>query len=99
MLISASTIHDVSTVYAESRRDAIIAIKKYFNVRGAINNFTSICETVDVNGPPSHALCEELIDKIFSSLFIAMGDYTIDSRGDIGTMYVNILYINLLIYI
>lgn len=39
-------------------------------------------------GVSTHVLTEELIDNIFLALFIAIGDYTIDSRGDIGTMYV-----------
>lgn len=50
----------------------------------------SICCSVDISkdGPSSHVLCESSIDKVFVALFAAMEDYTTDSRGDIGAVYV-----------
>jgi hypothetical protein len=75
LLASATNIQDINTTYTEGRRDSIIAIK-------------NICMTMDVSvdGSPSHFVCQSTVDDVFGGLFVAMGDYTTDSRGDIGAV-------------
>jgi len=46
----------------------------------------SICERVGVdwNGSSDSVICSDNIDLIYHTLFFAMIDYTLDSRGDVG---------------
>ncbi|NWW17719.1 TBCD protein, partial [Falcunculus frontatus] len=62
---------DVS--FAESRRDALIAIAK-------------VCQTVGVKGDGSQQeyVCRDNIDQIYATLLTGVTDYTTDSRGDVG---------------
>ncbi|XP_064531752.1 tubulin-specific chaperone D [Pseudopipra pipra] len=62
---------DVS--FAESRRDALIAIAK-------------VCQTVGVKGEGSREefVCRDNVDEIYSTLLNGVTDYTTDSRGDVG---------------
>ncbi|NWV39827.1 TBCD protein, partial [Grantiella picta] len=62
---------DVS--FAESRRDALIAIAK-------------VCQTVGVKGDGSREefVCRDNVDEIYAMLLTGVTDYTTDSRGDVG---------------
>ncbi|NXM48141.1 TBCD protein, partial [Gymnorhina tibicen] len=62
---------DVS--FAESRRDALIAIAK-------------VCQTVGVkgDGSPQEYVCRDNVDEIYATLLTGVTDYTTDSRGDVG---------------
>ncbi|NXD41875.1 TBCD protein, partial [Copsychus sechellarum] len=62
---------DVS--FAESRRDALIAIAK-------------VCQTVGVKGDGSQQeyVCKDNVDQIYGTLLTGVTDYTTDSRGDVG---------------
>ncbi|NXS06431.1 TBCD protein, partial [Neodrepanis coruscans] len=62
---------DVS--FAESRRDALIAIAK-------------VCQTVGVKGGGSQEefVCRDNVDEIYTTLLNGVTDYTTDSRGDVG---------------
>ncbi|NWV46550.1 TBCD protein, partial [Daphoenositta chrysoptera] len=62
---------DVS--FAESRRDALIAIAK-------------VCQTVGVkgDGSPQEYVCRDNVDEIYGTLLSSVTDYTTDSRGDVG---------------
>ncbi|KFW79471.1 Tubulin-specific chaperone D, partial [Manacus vitellinus] len=62
---------DVS--FAESRRDALIAIAK-------------VCQTVGVKGEGSREefVCRDNVDEIYATLLNGVTDYTTDSRGDVG---------------
>ncbi|NXD96985.1 TBCD protein, partial [Chaetorhynchus papuensis] len=62
---------DVS--FAESRRDALIAIAK-------------VCQTVGVKGDGSQKeyVCRDNVDQIYATLLTGVTDYTTDSRGDVG---------------
>ncbi|RMB92186.1 hypothetical protein DUI87_31297 [Hirundo rustica rustica] len=62
---------DVS--FAESRRDALIAIAK-------------VCQTVGVEGDGSQQehVCRDNVDQIYATLLTGVTDYTTDSRGDVG---------------
>ncbi|NXC84651.1 TBCD protein, partial [Cercotrichas coryphoeus] len=62
---------DVS--FAESRRDALIAIAK-------------VCQTVGVKGDGSQQeyVCKDNVDQIYATLLTGVTDYTTDSRGDVG---------------
>ncbi|NXM31164.1 TBCD protein, partial [Oxyruncus cristatus] len=62
---------DVS--FAESRRDALIAIAK-------------VCQTVGVKGEGSREefVCRDNVDQIYATLLNGVTDYTTDSRGDVG---------------
>ncbi|NXA06106.1 TBCD protein, partial [Sapayoa aenigma] len=62
---------DVS--FAESRRDALIAIAK-------------VCQTVGVKGEGSQEefVCRDNVDRIYATLLNGVTDYTTDSRGDVG---------------
>ena len=46
----------------------------------------SICERVGVdwNGSSDSVVCCDNIDIIYHTFFLAMKDYTLDSRGDVG---------------
>ncbi|NXK93856.1 TBCD protein, partial [Formicarius rufipectus] len=62
---------DVS--FAESRRDALIAIAK-------------VCQTVGVKagGSQEEFVCRDNVDGIYATLLNGVTDYTTDSRGDVG---------------
>ncbi|NXS59961.1 TBCD protein, partial [Brachypteracias leptosomus] len=62
---------DVS--FAESRRDALLAIAK-------------VCQTVGVKGEGSQEeyVCKDNVTQIYTTLLSGMSDYTTDSRGDVG---------------
>ncbi|XP_015501098.1 tubulin-specific chaperone D [Parus major] len=62
---------DVS--FAESRRDALIAIAK-------------VCQTMGVKGDGSQQeyVCRDNVDHIYATLLTGVTDYTTDSRGDVG---------------
>ncbi|NWU40724.1 TBCD protein, partial [Hylia prasina] len=62
---------DVS--FAESRRDALIAIAK-------------VCQTVGVKGDgcQQEYVCRDNVDQIYATLLTGVTDYTTDSRGDVG---------------
>ncbi|NXD20356.1 TBCD protein, partial [Spelaeornis formosus] len=62
---------DVS--FAESRRDALIAIAK-------------VCQTVGVkkDGSQQEYVCRDNVDHIYATLLSGVTDYTTDSRGDVG---------------
>ncbi|NWV20149.1 TBCD protein, partial [Origma solitaria] len=62
---------DVS--FAESRRDALIAIAK-------------VCQTMGVKGDGSQQeyVCRDNVDEIYATLLTGVTDYTTDSRGDVG---------------
>ncbi|XP_064631800.1 tubulin-specific chaperone D-like isoform X2 [Lineus longissimus] len=72
-LIVASNITDKEKQWAEARRDAIKAL-------------TSLCLTVgvDKNGSPNEVVCKENMGDIYEALLVALQDYTLDSRGDVG---------------
>jgi len=46
----------------------------------------SICERVgmDWTGSPDSVICCDNVDVIYHTFFLAMKDYTLDSRGDVG---------------
>ncbi|XP_046352911.2 tubulin-specific chaperone D-like [Haliotis rufescens] len=73
-LVHASTIKEKSVHMAEARRDAVKAI-------------TSIVKTVGVTltGSPGSCICADNICTVFDALLAAMKDYTLDSRGDVGS--------------
>ncbi|NXW49633.1 TBCD protein, partial [Nyctiprogne leucopyga] len=62
---------DVS--FAESRRDALIAIAK-------------VCQTIGVKGEGSQEeyVCKDNVAQIYATLLNGVTDYTTDSRGDVG---------------
>ncbi|XP_039715198.1 tubulin-specific chaperone D isoform X2 [Pteropus medius] len=62
---------DVS--FAESRRDALKAISR-------------VCQTVGVSaeGTPDEVVCRANVPQIYCTLLGCLGDYTTDSRGDVG---------------
>ncbi|XP_070581206.1 tubulin-specific chaperone D-like [Ptychodera flava] len=55
--------------------------------RDAIKSIGELCKTmgVDSNGSSSHTICKDNISDIYDALHVAMKDYTLDSRGDVGT--------------
>ncbi|KAM6050827.1 tubulin-specific chaperone D isoform 1-T3 [Chlamydotis macqueenii] len=59
--------------FAESRRDALIAIAK-------------VCQTMDVKaeGSQEEYVCRDNVTQIYATLLSGMTDYTTDSRGDVG---------------
>ncbi|XP_014442175.1 tubulin-specific chaperone D [Tupaia chinensis] len=69
--VTHTSPEDVS--FAESRRDGLKAIAR-------------VCKTVGVraDGPAEEAVCREDLSQTFSALLGCMGDYTTDSRGDVG---------------
>jgi hypothetical protein len=54
----------------------------------------SICTTVGVDpkASSSDVICNDNLPEIYDSLFVAMRDYTLDSRGDVGAWYVVFRY-------
>ncbi|NXX77927.1 TBCD protein, partial [Urocolius indicus] len=66
-------ISPTTVSFAESRRDALIAIAK-------------ICQTVGVKGEGSQEeyVSRENIPQIYATLLSGVNDYTTDSRGDVG---------------
>lgn len=44
----------------------------------------SLCKTVGVGDSPSRSMCAENVSRVYDSLLVAMTDYTLDSRGDVG---------------
>ncbi|ESP04000.1 hypothetical protein LOTGIDRAFT_156603 [Lottia gigantea] len=72
-LISSSKINTGEEVMAESRRDALKAI-------------TSICNTVGIytEGDSNSVINKHNLPAIYKAYLIAMLDYTLDSRGDVG---------------
>jgi hypothetical protein len=54
----------------------------------------SICKTVglDPEGSPADVICKNNLLDIYDALFIALTDYTSDSKGDVGAWYVFISY-------
>ncbi|KAM6175778.1 tubulin-specific chaperone D isoform 2-T2 [Erethizon dorsatum] len=65
------TLKDVA--FAEARRDSLRAIAR-------------ICQTVGVKAEavPDEALCRQNVAQVYTTLLGCMGDYTTDSRGDVG---------------
>ncbi|XP_076451234.1 tubulin-specific chaperone D-like [Babylonia areolata] len=59
---------------AEARRDVIKAI-------------SSVCKTVGVHtdGSPQCCVCKSNLPSIYNTLISALKDYTMDSRGDVGS--------------
>ncbi|XP_006812079.1 tubulin-specific chaperone D-like [Saccoglossus kowalevskii] len=55
--------------------------------RDAVKALTCLCTTmgVDSNGSPNHIICKDNILSLYEAYFLAMNDYTLDSRGDVGT--------------
>ena len=39
---------------------------------------------VQISGQPNDVVCEDNIAEIYDSFFLALNDYTLDSRGDVG---------------
>ena len=73
----ACAIHDDVTqaIYTEARRDAIVSISR-------------ICVTVGITKDDNSvsAITSQLLEEIYSCLFEALKNYSIDSRGDIGAV-------------
>uniref|UniRef100_A0A8C2UBM6 Tubulin-specific chaperone D n=1 Tax=Coturnix japonica TaxID=93934 RepID=A0A8C2UBM6_COTJA len=69
--VTLITPKDVS--FAESRRDALIAIAE-------------ICQTVGIKGEGSQEeyICKDNVTQIYATLLNCVTDYTTDSRGDVG---------------
>ncbi|KAM5272695.1 tubulin-specific chaperone D [Ctenodactylus gundi] len=59
--------------FAEARRDSLRAIAR-------------ICQTVGVRAEagPDDAVCRDNVAQLYATLLASMGDYTTDSRGDVG---------------
>jgi len=72
-LIQVTVVTECDAAMAEARRDAVRAI-------------AGICCTVGVHseGRPDQVLCFQNLATVYSALFTAAQDYTLDSRGDIG---------------
>ncbi|XP_052769851.1 tubulin-specific chaperone D-like isoform X2 [Mya arenaria] len=72
-LIQATQITDKDQKWAEGRRDALKAI-------------TSVCKTVGVvrDGDQTQVICSGNVGQVYEALLVAMKDYTLDSRGDVG---------------
>ncbi|XP_074649513.1 tubulin-specific chaperone D-like isoform X1 [Tubulanus polymorphus] len=73
-LIDASKINSaIDKKWAEARRDAITAIAR-------------VCQTVGVksSADSSEHVCSDNVNSIYDALLVAMTDYTLDSRGDVG---------------
>uniref|UniRef100_A0A8D2D2J7 Tubulin-specific chaperone D n=1 Tax=Sciurus vulgaris TaxID=55149 RepID=A0A8D2D2J7_SCIVU len=70
--VTRSSPKDAS--FAEARRDGLKAIAR-------------VCQTVGVKaeGPPEDAVCTENVAQVYAALLDCMGDYTTDSRGDVGS--------------
>ncbi|NWX24719.1 TBCD protein, partial [Aegotheles bennettii] len=72
-LKKVTLISPASVSFAESRRDALIAIAK-------------VCQTVGVKGEGSQEeyVCKDNVTQIYTTLLGGVTDYTTDSRGDVG---------------
>ncbi|NXB45964.1 TBCD protein, partial [Leucopsar rothschildi] len=72
-LRKVTVISPADVSFAESRRDALIAIAK-------------VCQTVGVKGDGSQQeyVCRDNVDQIYATLLTGVTDYTTDSRGDVG---------------
>lgn len=70
-LFEAAEIKEKEKKWVEARRDAIKAI-------------TNICTAVGVGDSPQESLCAHNVPAVYNSLLMAMTDYTLDSRGDVG---------------
>ncbi|KAJ8318891.1 hypothetical protein KUTeg_003982 [Tegillarca granosa] len=72
-LINASKIKENKTSFAEARSDALKSIAR-------------LCKTVGVQtgGLSSQVICKDNIPELYDCFFVAMKDYTLDSRGDVG---------------
>lgn len=74
-LIEATKVHDsTDTPFAESRRDAVQALAR-------------VCCTVGIcsENNPNSGVCQGNVDLLITAILDAMGDYTRDKRGDIGS--------------
>ena len=72
----ASALHDDANqaIYTEGRRDAITSIG-------------NICQTVGISAGDSEcAITPPLLAEVYSCLFGALDNYSIDNRGDIGAV-------------
>ncbi|MBN3310433.1 TBCD protein, partial [Amia calva] len=72
-LQKACRISDRDVSFAEARRDALRAISQVSATVG-----------VSMQGSPDSVLCAANVPEIYSALLDCMGDYTTDSRGDVG---------------
>ncbi|XP_075297320.1 tubulin-specific chaperone D isoform X1 [Opisthocomus hoazin] len=72
-LKKVTVISPADVTFAESRRDALIAIAK-------------VCQTVGVKGEGSQEeyVCRDNVTQIYATLLRGVTDYTTDSRGDVG---------------
>uniref|UniRef100_A0A8B9BHQ4 Tubulin-specific chaperone D n=1 Tax=Anser brachyrhynchus TaxID=132585 RepID=A0A8B9BHQ4_9AVES len=72
-LKKATIISPEDVSFAQSRRDALIAIAK-------------VCQTVGVKGEGSQEeyVCKDNVTQIYATLLNGVTDYTTDSRGDVG---------------
>ncbi|XP_068082742.1 tubulin-specific chaperone D [Anabrus simplex] len=71
-LLACAQITPTTLKWSESRRDAIKAI-------------TAVCNTVGVGSPgDSSPSCAPYVDQLYSCFLAGLGEYTKDSRGDIG---------------
>ncbi|KAK7502461.1 hypothetical protein BaRGS_00006414 [Batillaria attramentaria] len=73
-LMAATQIKEKVEKMAEARRDAVKAL-------------SSVCQTVGVqtNGDPQYTVCRYNVGDIYTALLAALGDYSMDSRGDVGS--------------
>ncbi|XP_075230882.1 tubulin folding cofactor D [Lycorma delicatula] len=71
-LIKCTKITDISSKWAESRRDAVRAI-------------TTICNIVGLELPDEDNSCRQHVDLIMECFLEGLSDYTQDSRGDVGS--------------
>uniref|UniRef100_H2YAQ7 Tubulin-specific chaperone D n=1 Tax=Ciona savignyi TaxID=51511 RepID=H2YAQ7_CIOSA len=75
-LFRAMQVNDKSeTSFAESRRDAVIAVSR-------------VCKTVGANSENNMnaGICSDNIRLIYDAIFLALNDYTRDRRGDVGSI-------------
>ncbi|XP_013417607.2 tubulin-specific chaperone D-like [Lingula anatina] len=70
---AATVMTDKDKTFAEARKEALNAMTCIFHTVG-----------VETDGSPHSVICKENIHEQFDILFVAMGDYTLDSRGDVG---------------
>ncbi|RMX50561.1 hypothetical protein pdam_00008754 [Pocillopora damicornis] len=72
-LITASQVADDPGKFAESRREAL-------------NSLARIACTVGLSrtGDEEEIVTESSLHELYEAFFVAMNDYTIDSRGDVG---------------
>ncbi|NWU62501.1 TBCD protein, partial [Pterocles burchelli] len=72
-LKKVTVISSGNVSFAESRRDALIAI-------------ANVCQTAGVKGEgsPEEYVCRDNIAQIYATLLSGVNDYTTDSRGDVG---------------